>query len=264
MFFISINLPRINKIAKLKEFTNKHHFDLAKYFFNDDIQGIGQFFEDTLLELLINKDIYGSLTCIEKFIIWLDLYYNCISDYITYNNVDVEVKGFISKLNNNDCIFNKKINLDNLQINLNAPTQLYINSVDDKIDSIIYSIESDKDIFYFNNFTLKEKEQFLSSLPSNIFNDIISYYELISSKTINILPESNLFETKSLPISFSDNSIFEFLKSIYVSDTYTHHNNALIYMRHFNGSYESYLNIIPRDFISLYTIYEKSISAPQS
>jgi len=264
MFIISTYLSRLDEVVKLQEFTNKHHLDLAKFFFNDDAEGIGYFFEETLQELLINKDIYGRLTCIEKFIIWLDLYYNCISDYISYNNVDVEVKSFISRLNASDSIFTKRINLDNLQIILNAPTLLYIDGVDDKIDSIIYSIESDKDIFYFNNFTLKEKEQFLSSLPSNIFNDIVNYYELISSRTINISPESKYVKINSLPISFCDNSIFEFLKSIYASDIYTHHNNALIFMRHFNGSYESYLNITPRDFISLYKVYEKSTKPSES
>jgi hypothetical protein len=265
MFYISTYLSRLNEVVKLKEFTNQHHFDLTKFFFNEDIQGIGNFFEEVLRELLISKDIYVKLTCIEKFIIWLDLYYNCINDYISYNGVDVEVKSFISKLNSSDSIFTKKINLNNdLQINLNAPTRLYIDGVDDKIDSIIYSIESNKDIFYYNDFNLKEKEQFLSSLPSNIFNDIVNYYELISNKIINISPESKYIKINSLPISFCNNSIFEFLKSIYMSETYTHHSNALIFTRHFNGSYESYFNVTPREFISLYKVYEKSNSSAGS
>jgi len=265
MFIISTYLARINDTARVKEFTNKHYMDLAKYLANKDIKGIASFFDETLQELLLDKELYGKLTCIEKFVIWLDIYYNCIHDYISLGtssgSVSVDIKGLISRVNSQSFIDKKIISIDNILITLNAPLSLLMSEFDDIIDSIIYSIEIDKKYLYLNNLAASEKEMFLNSLPAGILEEILNYHKEISKKAINIAPRSKILNTTSLNISVTNNSIYDFLKSIYASELYTHYNNILIFTKQLNGDYSSYLNMTPKEFLSLYKVYEKNITA---
>ncbi len=265
MFFTNTYLPRLGKAAKLKEFTNKHYFDLSKFYFNKDDEGINLFLDNTIKELLVNKDIYCELTCIEKLLILLDLYYNCLYDTISLHstNIDstisVSLKTILDHLKDVDFIEEKEILYQDIKITLNAPCSLYIKNIDNIFADLIYSITTGKEIYYYRNFSDKEKDYFLSSLPSFLFDEIIEYYNNISKKTFNILPTNDKIKLDPLFLSLTNGSIFAFLKSIYSIDLKTHYNNMLVFTKQFNGSIDSYLSLSVKDFFALYKIYENSI-----
>lgn len=264
MYFINVHLPRINKIAKLREFTNKHCFDLSKFYHNEDIQGINMFFENCIKELLINRDIYWELTCIEKFIILLELYSKCFSETISLysksvnSNVDISILTIINKIKDFS-VDEKELYINDFKITFNAPTSLYVDNIDRVFEATIYSITNGADIYYYNNFSEKEKDMFLSSLPSYLFDEILNYYNNLSKKVFNTMPENETFQFEPLYLSVTNGAIFTFLRSIYNIDIKNHYNNMLVFCKQFNSNIESFFSLSYKDFIALYKIYESNI-----
>lgn len=263
MFIISTYLARINETARLKEFTNKNYFELAKFCVSEEKKNISIFFEESLRELILNEEIYSKLTCVEKFIIWLDIYRNCVHDSISFttlgSNASTQIKNLINKINIKEFIQSKTININDMEIVLNSPSLLYVEGVDDILESVLYCIKYNNQSHYYKNFTAEERNLFLNSLPSNVFSEIIEYYNSISKEIINIAPQSSSILIPPLNVSINGNIMLEFLISIFKNDISTHYSNALIFMKQFNGDLNSYFNITPKDFFSLYKVYEKSL-----
>lgn len=267
MFYISTYLPRIGKTAKLREFTNRDYFSLSKFYHNNDIKGIVDFFDNKLQDLIINKEIYCECTCVEKFIIWLDLYYNCLHENISLfskslnDNVNIKITELINNVNNLHQSEEKDVAINDLTITLNVPFSLYINSTDDIFSNIIYSIKSDEKVYYFQNFTQEEKNLFLSSIPVDLFNTIIDYYKSLNTETFDILPQTEKISFEPIEISSTNGAMFAFLKSIFDTDLRAHYSNALFFAKQLNGNLDSYYDMTYKDFIALYKIFESNMKS---
>lgn len=265
MFCINTYLPRIDKVAKLTEFTNRHHFNLSKFYFNNDSKGICDYFDNFIYELLVNKEIYCEFTCIEKFIIWLDLYYNCLQDDISLfskslnDNVSVKIVEIIKKIQNSSLVEEKEITINDFTITLNAPRSFLIDSPDNIFNNIIYSVKNDNKHYYFENFTKEEKGLFLSSLPSHLFDNFMGYYKSLNEFSIDILPQSETIKFDPIEITSINGVMIAFLKSLFNIELRTHYSNALVFTKHFNSSYDSYFSTTLRDFIALYKVYESNM-----
>jgi hypothetical protein len=267
MFYISTYLPRIGKTAKLKEFTNRDYFSLSKFYHNKDTKGIVDFFNNKLQDLIINNEIYCELTCVEKFIIWLDLYYNCLHENVSLfsksinDHVNIKITELINNTNNLYQVEEKDITVGNIVITLNTPFSLYIDNTDDIFSNIIYSIKSDDKVYYFQNFTQEEKNLFLSSLPVDLFDTIIDFYKSLNKETFDILPQSERISFEPIELSATNGAMFAFLKSIFDTELRTHYSNALFFTKQLNGNLDSYYEMTYKDFIALYKIFESNMKS---
>jgi len=267
MFYISTYLPRIGKTAKLKEFTNRDYFALSKFYYNKDTKGIVDFFNNKLQDLIINQDIYSELTCVEKFIIWLDLYYNCLHESVSLfskslnDHINIKITELINNVNNLYQVEEKDITVGNIVITLNTPFSLYIDNTDDIFSNVIYSIKSDDKVYYFQNFTQEEKNLFLSSLPVDLFNIIIDFYKSLNKETFDILPQSERISFEPIELSATNGAMFAFLKSIFDTELRTHYSNALFFTKQLNGNLDSYYEMTYKDFIALYKIFESNMKS---
>jgi|688.fasta_scaffold196812_2 hypothetical protein len=267
MFYISTYLPRIGKTAKLKEFTNRDYFSLSKFYHNKDTKGIVDFFNNKLQDLIINKELYCELTCVEKFNIWLDLYYNCLHENISLfsksinDHINIKITELINNVNNLYQVEERDITVGNIVITLNTPFSLYIDNTDDIFSNIIYSIKSDDKVYYFQNFTQEEKNLFLSSLPVDLFDTIINYYKSLNKETFDILPQSERISFDPIELSATNGAMFAFLKSIFDTELRTHYSNALFFTKQLNGNLDSYYDMTYKDFIALYKIFESNMKA---
>jgi hypothetical protein len=265
MFYISTYLPRIGKTAKLKEFTNRDYFALSKFYYNKDTKGIVDFFNNKLQDLIINQDIYSELTCVEKFIIWLDLYYNCLHENVSLfskslnDHINIKITELINNVNNLYQVEEKDITVGNIAITLNTPFSLYIDNTDDIFSNVIYSIKSDDKVYYFQNFTQEEKNLFLSSLPVDLFNIIIDFYKSLNKETFDILPQSERISFEPIELSATNGAMFAFLKSIFDTELRTHYSNALFFTKQLNGNLDSYYEMTYKDFIALYKIFDSNM-----
>jgi hypothetical protein len=267
MFYISTYLPRIGKTAKLKEFTNRDYFSLSKFYHNKDTKGIVDFFNNKLQDLIINKELYCELTCVEKFIIWLDLYYNCLHENVSLfsksinDHINIKITELINNTNNLYQVEEKDITTGNIIITLNTPFSLYIDNTDDIFSNIIYSIKSDDKVYYFQNFTQEEKNLFLSSLPVDLFDTILDYYKSLNNETFDILPQSERISFEPIELSATNGAMFAFLKSIFDTELRTHYSNALFFTKQLNGNLDSYYEMTYKDFIALYKIFESNMKS---
>lgn len=264
MFYISTYLPRIGKTAKIKEFTNRDYFSLSKFYHNKDTEGIVDFFNNKLQDLIINNEIYCELTCVEKFIIWLDLYYNCLHENVSLfsksinDHINIKITELINNVNNLYQVEEKDITTGNITITLNTPFSLYIDNTDDIFSNVIYSIKSDDKVYYFQNFTQEEKNLFLSSLPVDLFDTIIDYYKSLNKETFDILPQSERISFEPIELSATNGAMFAFLKSIFDTELRNHYSNALFFTKQLNGNLDSYYDMTYKDFIALYKIFEST------
>jgi hypothetical protein len=267
MFYISTYLPRIGKTAKLKEFTNRDYLALSKFYHNKNTKGIIDFFNNKLQDLIINKEIYCELTCVEKFIIWLDLYYSCLHENISLfsksinDHINIKITELINNVNNLFQIDERDININNITITLNTPFSLYIDNTDDIFSNIIYSITSEDKLYYFQNFTQEEKNLFLSSLPVDLFDTIIDYYKSLNTDTFDILPQSERISFEPIELSATNGAMFAFLKSIFDTELRSHYSNALFFTKQLNGNLDSYYDMTYKDFIALYKIFESNMKS---
>ena len=264
MFYISTYLPRIGKTSKIKEFTNRDYFSLSKLYHNKDTKGIVDFFNNKLQDLIINQEIYCELTCVEKFIIWLDLYYNCLHENVSLfsksinDHINIKITELIDNVNNLYQVEEKDITTGNIIITLNTPFSLYIDNTDDIFSNVIYSIKSDDKVYYFQNFTQEEKNLFLSSLPVDLFDTIIDYYKSLNKETFDILPQSERISFEPIELSATNGAMFAFLKSIFDTELRNHYSNALFFTKQLNGNLDSYYDMTYKDFIALYKIFEST------
>ena len=264
MFYISTYLPRIGKTAKIKEFTNRDYFSLSKFYHSKDTKGIVDFFNNKLQDLIINQEIYCELTCVEKFIIWLDLYYNCLHENVSLfsksinDHINIKITELINNVNNLYQVEEKDITSGGIVITLNTPFSLYVDNTDDIFSNVIYSIKSDDKVYYFQNFTQEEKNLFLSSLPVDLFDTIIDYYKSLNKETFDILPQSERISFEPIELSATNGAMFAFLKSIFDTELRNHYSNALFFTKQLNGNLDSYYDMTYKDFIALYKIFEST------
>lgn len=270
MFYISTYLPRIGKTAKLKEFTNRDYFSLSKFYYNNDTKGILDFFDTKLQDLIINKEIYCELTCVEKFIIWLHLYYNCLHENVSFfsisinDHINIKITDLINNINKLYQAEERNINTNDLTLTLNAPFSLYVDNTDDIFSNVIYSIKSDNKIYYFQNFTQEEKNLFLSSLPVDLFDIIIDYYKSLNNEIFDILPQSEKIMFDPIELSATNGAMFAFLKSIFNTELRNHYSNALFFTKQLNGNLDSYYDMTYKDFIALYKIFESNMKSERN
>lgn len=265
MYFISARLPQLNIDAKLKEFTNEEYFKLSKIFHYKDDFLLQDFFNNQIKHFLEDKEIFLKLTCIEKFIIWLTIYKVCISETISIfshtlnDHISIKIQDIIDNINTIDFVNKKTIELqDNIYITLNAPRNFHLKDVDEAITDVIYSITDDGKNYYISSFSESEKNQFLKSLPINIFDSLKEFLNTIAENNFKILPETEKIKFEQLDINVVNNSLFLFLKSIFNIDLKSHYNNILFSISQFK-SIDTYFSVSPTDFTTLYKIYEANM-----
>ncbi|MGA1048477.1 MAG: hypothetical protein ACO3UU_10720, partial [Minisyncoccia bacterium] len=114
--------------------------------YNNDVEGISDFFDTALQDLIIEKDLYCELTCIEKFCIWINVYYNCLHDNLSIfckslnDSINVEIPTLLDKIQSLNFADQKEIKVNDLIITLNAPRSLYVDSTDNIFNNVIYYI----------------------------------------------------------------------------------------------------------------------------
>src|SRR5689334_17005040 len=89
MFSISQYLPVANKTVRYRELLNKHFISINKFITNGDDEGLAQYFELLLRELLETKE---NLRNIDKFLILVNLRSICVGNELVFQSKDEKSK----------------------------------------------------------------------------------------------------------------------------------------------------------------------------
>jgi len=268
-FTTKIYLPILKQTIRFKNLNNSHYFDILKFITNNDEEGLNDYFENLILNLIIDKSIICNLSNLEKFLILLEMRSSSVGDslQITGNNsskIDlsiISIKNIIqSKLDKLDLTKILKCE-NNYTVFLSIPKTFLIDNIDKMYTEIIDKIEIDDEILNFFDLTDVEKELIISNIPATISGNILTYIKNIQSciSDINIITGNEKFGLETIKLSVFDKTMFLFLKSIFTDDLYNYYELQYSLSNKMNVSYDHFMKMSPNECKLFINFYNKEM-----
>jgi len=219
-FYINFKVPTGNKEVKLKEVTFKTFKTINKFLINQNNVHIAEFFDEILLDSLVNKDVFSEFTNFDKFCALFLLRCTSISPTIEYSDKSITVKKpllpFLSKCLDFISDYSTHFALNDYEIHLSLPHKLFFNDIFDAYYSSVSKI-------YFKNklinFEIEDKTSFIDNLPAEVTFKIKDYSNNIKNKFSELVFDVTSNESnEKLTLSPYDLSFFEILKALYTSN----------------------------------------------
>jgi hypothetical protein len=130
-------LPILKKNIRYTCINNENYFQIIKFILNNDDEGLNEYFEWILNEIIIQKDILQHMSNIEKFLILLDNRSMTIGNVLSIKSeknakVDMHISSIKNKIINNilNMELSKVCNFDNSRIHLSIPKSMIIDNID--------------------------------------------------------------------------------------------------------------------------------------
>lgn len=268
-FTSKIYLPIIKQYIRLKSINNGHYFDLLKFITNNDDEGLNYFFENLILELIVDKSLYSKLSNLEKFLILLDLRSTSVGDslQVTGTNsskIDLSLISIKNSIQNKIDILELSKCLkcgNNYNVYLSTPKTFLIDDIDKMYTEIIDKIQINDEILNFFDLTNNEKELIINNIPATISNNILTFIKNIqfSVGEINIITGNEKFGLETIKLSVFDKTMFLFLKSIFTDDLYNYYELQYNLSNKMNVSYEHFMKMSPNECKLFINFYNKEM-----
>ena len=264
-----IYLPIIKQYVRFKNIDNSHYFDILKFITNNDEEGLNDYFENLLIELIIDKSLYPKLSNLEKFLILLDLRSFSVGDSLQITGSNSS-KIDLSLISIKKSIQNKIENLDIIKIIeseigykivLSLPKHFFIDNIDKMYTEIIDKIEIDNEVLDFFDLTNLEKELIISNIPATLSNNILSFIKNIQNSIgeISIITGNVKFGLETIKLSVFDKTMFMFLKSIFTDDLYNYYELQYNLSNKMNVSYDHFMKMTPNECKLFINFYNKEM-----
>lgn len=263
-FTTKIHLPILKKEIRYSTIKNSNYFDIIKFITNNDDEGLNNYFEWILSEIIVDKSIVSKLSNIEKFLIILDNRSITIGDTLQLkSNTSSKIQFLISSIKNSiinnfkELELTKTFESKGFKIELSAPKSLIIQDIDKIYREIINKIEIENEIIDINSLTDFEKEAIISNLPANISVHIMEYIKNIqevTSKTY-IIAENSKLGLENIPANVFDSTFFMFLKSIFADELPNFYELQFQLIHKIHISYDHFMSMTPNEckiYIKLY------------
>jgi hypothetical protein len=268
-FTSKIYLPILKENIRFKNLNNSHYFDLLKFITNNDDDGLNDYFENLIKELIVEKSIYSKLSNIEKFLVLLDLRSTSVGDSLQITGtqsakIDLSLnsikKSIQDKVNNLNIIKNIKSELG-YSIVLSIPKQFFIDNIDKMYTEIIDKIEIDGEILDFFDLTSLEKDLIINSIPATLSNNILTYIKNIQESIgeVNIITGNTKFGLETIKLSVFDKTMFMFLRSIFTDDLYNYYELQYNLSNKMNVSYDHFMKMTPNECKLFINFYNKEM-----
>lgn len=256
-FSLNCWVPSLSGFFKVKELKNRQMIALSKYILNEDHTGTDQCFEEIIEENFLNYKTY-SLNRFDKWFILSFLRAINISPTLylqTTNtakmpcNIEISLFEILTRLSEINCIRSFSIEIEKIKFNLQPSNNLFSEQpVVDSISSIQYG-----------NHNITDKTLITTLLTSNanlknyiaqelLLNDGESQHYIIrnTNTTLNL---------SNLPVHVFDNTLFFFIRSIYLPYCKGLYEKQYHLMRFGNFSYNDLQQLTPAEsdiFLNLF------------
>lgn len=263
-----IYLPILKTNIRIKPLKNKNYFEILKFIISKDDEGLHQYFEWLLNDLIIEKNVISNLTSLEKFLIMLDVRSLSLGDKIsmnTSNNIKIDL--LLSTIKNNildkikELELTKIFNFYNNKITFNLPKSFVINDIDKIYTEIIDNIQIDDNLLNFNSLTDEEKDIIINNIPANISVEMFNFIKNIQNtfNNITIISENEKIGIQKVPLNVFDNTMFYFIKTLYGEELYNFYETEfnMIYKMHF--THEHYMDLTPNECRIYINFYNEDI-----
>ena len=241
-FYTTLFLPVSQKFVKIKEINNFYYLDILKFLQNNSYNDLLSFFDQCINDL---TDISPSdLPNLDKLCILLEMRSASIGNVIEFfaENTQIKYNLFdICKNIQNLKIDYNEINIGNLKFKIGIPNNFLLDSNDDIFLKCILKI-NDLDLNYLTDH---EKISLYESIPASIYNDIKEYI----LKYISYIEDKNIFNIdilesfKNFKLNPFNNSLFEFIKTIYNDNLKNFYELQFNLITKLNISYDHFMSM---------------------
>lgn len=263
-FSSKIFLPILKEEIRYLNLNNHNYLDILKFITNNDDEGLINYFDNILLEKIINKNLVIKLSVVEKFLILLDLRSILLGDklqLINKENINIDLSissirdNLIKNINSIELI--KYIDYNNIQLCLSTPKSFDVENIDKIYKEIIDKIKIDEDIIDFYSLTDEDKDHIINNLPANLAQELLEYIEFCQelSQNIDIIKGNDRIGLDSVPLRVFDKTLFMFLKNTFGNDLMGFYELQFNMMSKLNVSSDNFMKMSPAEckiFIQFY------------
>jgi hypothetical protein len=264
-FTTKIYLPIIKQSIRIRTINNSHYFDILKFITNNDEEGLNDYFENLILDLIVDKSIFCDLSNLEKFLILLESRIHSIGDNLTTSSQTADATVNIPLYSMRDKIiesiknfkFKRNLTLDTLKVNINLPKKLLLNDIDDIYRHLIDEIVIDDTLYKVSDLSNQELDSILQNLPAEISSGILNFIQDLNdlSRKLNIFDGNEKLGIQKISMGFLDNTLFYFLKNIFSEELGSFYELMYSMIKKLNFDYNSFMNVTPNEckiFINFY------------
>ena len=263
-FSSKLNLPILKEEIRYLNLNNHNYLDILKFITNNDDEGLINYFDNILLEKIINKNLISKLSVVEKFLILLDLRSILLGDKLQLINkeninIDLSISSIRDNLikNTNSIELIKYIDYNNIQLCLSMPKSFDVENIDKIYKEIIDKIKIDEDIIDFYALTDEDKDTIIGILPANLAQKLLEYIEYCQelSEDIDIIKGNAVIGLDSVPLRIFDKTLFMFLKNTFGNDLMGFYELQFNMMSKLHVSSDNFMKMSPAEckiFIQFY------------
>jgi len=256
-FVLNCWVPSLSGFYKIKELRNRQISTLSKYILNEDHPGTNQCFEEIIKENFVDYNAY-SLNRFDKWFILTflrainvspTLYLQTTSTGNIPCNIEISLFDILTKLSEINCIDTFKIGVENINFLLQPHKLLFTDEpVLDSIATVEYKSQNITDLKLIKELLLKNVNLRNYIAQELLLKDGQSQHYIIKNNNTSL----NLAD---LPVRVYDNTLFFFVRSIYLPYCKGLYEKQYNLMRFSNFSYSDLQQLTPAEsdiFLNLF------------
>lgn len=265
-FHLNCWVPSLSGFYQVKELKNSQLNVLSKYILNEDHLGTSQCFESILEENFLSYNT-NSLTRFDKWFILCFLRATNISSMLYMNvtnssnvpcNLEMSLFEILTRLSEINPIAEIKISLEKITFTIKPNSQLFSN--DPIVDSLSY-IEHNNNIIKVPSL-IKQLLQTNDGIRNYLALEMIKFDN--NSENLIIKNLNSTLNLKNLPVRVFDNTLFFFLRSIFLPHCKGVYEKQYNLMKRLNFSYQDIVNITPGESEIYLNLFKKDENSKSS
>ena len=269
-------LPILKKDIRYSCINNENYFQIIKFILNNDDEGLHEYFEWILSQIIIQKDIIPYLSNIEKFLILLDNRSITIGNILSIKSeknakVDMHISSIKNKIVNNisNIELTKICSFDNFKVYLSIPKSMLIDNIDTVYMEVIDKLQIENEVINFSSLTEQEKNIIISNIPATLTNDILDFIKKSQENLtkISLIYKNDNIGIEEVNINSYDSTLFLFLKSIFKDDLMNFYELQYNMITKMNVSNDHFMSMTPNEcklFVKFYNEEKKKEEDAQS
>jgi|14BtaG_2_1085337.scaffolds.fasta_scaffold15470_3 hypothetical protein len=266
--YTTVEISNLQDSVKVSPLTNGAFYNICKFINNSDSEKeSSKFIEESIESLIVNKDIIPKLKRTDKIYLILKLYEKYVDDFISVsckhkqseelNSVGIGVGSICDAIGEMSIDYFVKVNYEDIQIQISEPTNIFCDTYDDLMASMIYKIEDGSgNDYYFNSFSTAEKTRFLESIVNIDLFKTCAQAISDNSEPACLISLGNDFEFEDVKAGYFDNTLFAIVKSLFTVNLKHMLENIYVYCKSMGGSHQHFETLTPFEFARMLEIHK--------
>ena len=232
-------------------------------------------FEHLIVGLCEDQVDYNTLTCVDKFIILLNIRIMSVSDQFRFETkvgtetesvkkeVAIDLYDILDESTNHPLNTDYELNSpEGYQLILTNPTQFHVERVEDLILHVLKRLTISGKMYDLTNLSVNQKEQILDELPGDSLTNIVKYIKNIDTKyRITVFRSEYRLsdDLANLQLRVYDNSFYEFIKMLYNCNLEEQYYIRYAMTKHMNFNLDQIERMTPIDTRTYIKLYQKEL-----